>query len=65
MAEDLPHVVIVGAGFGGLRAARTLARAPVRVTVLDRRNRLGSSTAALKVIAVIGPSGAHVADASA
>jgi NADH dehydrogenase len=33
-----PHVVIVGAGFGGLTAARALARAPVRVTVLDRRN---------------------------
>ena len=34
----LPHVVIVGAGFGGLTAARALARAPVRVTVVDRRN---------------------------
>ncbi|MDA8345232.1 MAG: NAD(P)/FAD-dependent oxidoreductase [Thermaerobacter sp.] len=32
------HVVIVGAGFAGLYAARRLARAPVRVTVLDRRN---------------------------
>ena len=34
----LPHVVVVGAGFGGLTAARTLAGAAVRVTVLDRRN---------------------------
>ncbi len=33
-----PHVVIVGAGFGGLAAARALSRAPVRVTVVDRRN---------------------------
>jgi NADH:quinone reductase (non-electrogenic) len=33
-----PHVVIVGSGFGGLEAARTLAHAPVRVTVLDRSN---------------------------
>ena len=33
-----PHVVIVGAGFGGLTAARALAREPVRVTVVDRRN---------------------------
>ncbi|MGH6947888.1 MAG: NAD(P)/FAD-dependent oxidoreductase [Kiloniellales bacterium] len=33
-----PHVVILGAGFGGLAAAKTLARAPVEVTVLDRRN---------------------------
>ena len=33
-----PHVVILGGGFGGLYAARALARAPVRVTVLDRKN---------------------------
>ena len=33
-----PHVVIIGGGFGGLYAARALAGAPVRVTVLDRRN---------------------------
>ena len=34
----VPHVVIVGGGFGGLWAARALRRAPVTVTVLDRRN---------------------------
>src|SRR6188474_2454822 len=33
-----PHVVIIGGGFGGLYAAKSLARAPVRVTVLDRHN---------------------------
>ena len=33
-----PHVVIIGAGFGGLDAALALAHAPVRVTVLDRHN---------------------------
>ena len=32
------HVVIVGGGFGGLNAARALGRAPVRVTLIDRRN---------------------------
>ena len=32
------HVVIVGAGFGGLSAAKALAKAPVRVTVIDQRN---------------------------
>ncbi|SFD28564.1 NADH dehydrogenase [Bosea sp. CRIB-10] len=32
------HVVIVGAGFGGLEAARNLASAPVRITMIDRRN---------------------------
>ena len=33
-----PTVVIVGAGFGGLRAARALARSRVRVVLLDRHN---------------------------
>jgi len=32
------HVVIVGAGFGGLEVARCLANAAVRITVIDRRN---------------------------
>ena len=36
--EGLPRVVIVGAGFGGLAAAQKLAKAPVNVTVIDRRN---------------------------
>ncbi|MBX3188904.1 MAG: NAD(P)/FAD-dependent oxidoreductase [Labilithrix sp.] len=33
-----PHVVIIGAGFGGLSAAQALARAPADVTVVDREN---------------------------
>src|SRR5690606_11053623 len=33
-----PRVVIVGAGFGGLEAAKGLASAPVDVVVIDRRN---------------------------
>jgi NADH dehydrogenase len=33
-----PHVVIVGAGFGGLEAAKKLASENVRVTVIDRTN---------------------------
>ncbi len=32
------HVVIVGGGFGGLTVAQTLRHAPVRITLLDRRN---------------------------
>ncbi len=36
--DQVPHVVIVGGGFGGLYAARALARAPVRVTLIDKRN---------------------------
>ena len=35
---DLPRVVIVGGGFGGVRAAHALRHAPVRVTVIDRNN---------------------------
>lgn len=37
-ASPVPHVVILGGGFGGLYAARGLKRAPVRVTLVDRRN---------------------------
>src|ERR1700720_3055211 len=33
-----PRVVIVGAGFGGLRAALSLRHLPVEVTVVDRKN---------------------------
>ena len=36
--NKVPHVVIVGGGFGGLNAARGLAKAPVRVTLIDQRN---------------------------
>src|ERR1700737_2053576 len=35
---ERPHVVIVGAGFGGLEAAKKLARERVQVTVVDRTN---------------------------
>src|SRR5512132_332088 len=38
MKEDQPHIVIIGGGFGGLYAARTLARVPVRITLVDRHN---------------------------
>ena len=36
--KGLPHVVVVGGGFGGLRVAKALKNAPVRVTVIDRNN---------------------------
>src|ERR1700761_4438323 len=36
--KELHRVVIVGAGFGGLEAAFGLAGAPVKITLIDRRN---------------------------
>jgi NADH dehydrogenase len=36
--SELPHVLVLGGGFAGLYAARALKRAPVRVTLVDRRN---------------------------
>ncbi len=38
MSTKTHHVVIIGAGFGGLTAAQALRKAPVRVTVIDRTN---------------------------
>lgn len=35
---DLPHVLILGGGFGGLAATRALASVPVRITLVDRSN---------------------------
>jgi NADH dehydrogenase len=36
--NKIPHVVIIGAGFGGLEAAKRLAKAPLRITLIDRQN---------------------------
>src|SRR5512138_3635681 len=36
--ESYPHVVIIGAGFGGMEAAKKLADAPVRITLINRDN---------------------------
>ncbi|MEB3307842.1 MAG: NAD(P)/FAD-dependent oxidoreductase [Cyanobacteriota bacterium] len=33
-----PHVVVVGGGFAGLKVCQALARQPVRVTLIDKRN---------------------------
>ncbi|ESY14223.1 MULTISPECIES: NAD(P)/FAD-dependent oxidoreductase [unclassified Mesorhizobium] len=38
MSETSHHVVVVGAGFGGLELTRALAGAPVRITMIDQRN---------------------------
>jgi NADH:ubiquinone reductase (H+-translocating) len=38
MPAERPHVVIVGAGFGGIEAAKALRRTAVDVTVVDRTN---------------------------
>ena len=38
ISGPVPKVVIVGGGFGGLGAAKELARKAVRVTLIDRTN---------------------------
>src|SRR5579884_1647093 len=38
ISDAMPHVVIVGAGFGGLEAAKRLRKVPVKVAVIDRTN---------------------------
>ncbi|RUU54429.1 NAD(P)/FAD-dependent oxidoreductase [Mesorhizobium sp. M2C.T.Ca.TU.002.02.1.1] len=38
MSEAEHHVVVVGAGFGGLELTRALHGAPVRITMIDKRN---------------------------
>jgi NADH dehydrogenase len=36
--SGLPKVVIIGAGFAGINAAKALKGAPVEITIIDRRN---------------------------
>ncbi|THD45370.1 MAG: NAD(P)/FAD-dependent oxidoreductase [Bradyrhizobium sp.] len=38
MTQDTPHLVVVGAGFGGLELVARLAGAPLRITIIDQRN---------------------------
>src|SRR5579862_4344089 len=38
MPSEKPRIAIIGAGFGGLEAARLLAKLPVQITVIDRKN---------------------------
>ena len=61
-ANKRPHVVIVGAGFGGLAAAKRLAGRDVDVTLVDRRNHhvfqpllYQVATAALSPADIAGP----------
>lgn len=62
MTAQRPRVVIVGAGFGGLAAAKRLANKPVDVTLVDRRNHhlfqpllYQVATAALSPADIAGP----------
>ena len=50
MAQERPKVIIVGAGFGGLVAAKTLARAPVDVTLLRRFFASSNATRVMRSI---------------
>lgn len=38
VSSELPHVVIIGGGFGGLTAAKALRKGKVRLTLVDRSN---------------------------
>ena len=60
--QRTPHVVIIGGGFGGLAAAQALAKAPVTITLIDRRNHhlfqpllYQVATAALSPADIAGP----------
>src|SRR5699024_7759719 len=60
--SDEPHVVIIGGGFAGLNLARSLRRAPVRITLIDRQNHhlfqpllYQVATAALSATEIAGP----------
>jgi NADH:ubiquinone reductase (H+-translocating) len=58
--DQASRVVIVGGGFGGLYAAQSLKRAPVQVTLIDRRN-LYLFQALLYQVATGGLSAANIA----
>ena len=36
--KSRPRIVVIGGGFGGLEAAKSLARLPVQITLVDRKN---------------------------
>src|SRR6201998_197906 len=38
MGDNIPHLVIVGGGFGGLATAKAFRKSPVRVILIDRTN---------------------------
>src|SRR6187399_548585 len=56
----LRHVVVIGGGFGGLAATRTLAKSDVLVTLVDRRNH-HVFTPLLYQVAMAGLSPAEIA----
>ena len=61
--DTRPHVLVIGGGFGGLTAARALAGAPVRVTLLDRTNH-HTFQPLLYQVAMAGLSPAEIAQPS-
>jgi NADH dehydrogenase len=60
MAEDAPHVVIIGSGFAGLTALNRLAKSGLRVTLIDR-NSYSTFQPLLYQVATAGLTSADVA----
>jgi hypothetical protein len=52
MPRSNPRVVILGAGFGGLEATKTLRHAPVEIILIDRQNYQWCETQAGHLIQV-------------
>ena len=52
--ENLPRVVIVGAGFGGLEAAKKLACENLQLIVIDRKTGKGTLIAPIAIDFVPG-----------
>lgn len=58
--ELVPHVVVVGGGLAGLAAGLAAADAGLKVTLLERRNRLGGATWSFERNGINYDNGQHV-----
>jgi ribulose 1,5-bisphosphate synthetase/thiazole synthase len=59
--NDRPRVIVVGAGFAGLSAAKTLASKDIDVKVLEAGTRVGGRACTAKVVCYVASSVTSVA----